>query len=242
MKKIVALAGSLMLPMSMQATAAPLDAEQQKQVQELVRKTLVENPEIIVEAINELKRKEMETQREVEKNILSSRAEELFNNPADPVLGNPKGKVAIAYFGDFNCGYCKRQDPILEKLAKDFPDLKIVYKQLPVLGPESTEAAQLALAAFKKDPKNYFEIHNRLMSKPGRHTSESIKAALKAEGVDASKLNVTDDIKKQLENNMRIAQDLGIRGTPALVLQDTILRGYTEEPQLAEMVKARLKK
>ncbi|MGI9273883.1 MAG: DsbA family protein [Endozoicomonas sp.] len=239
---LVLIAGLLLLPLSLQA--APLDAEQQQQVRELVRKTLVENPEILVEAINELKKSEAEAQKQAEKKVIEARARELFQNPDDPSRGpaSDKARLTMVYFGDFNCGFCKRQDPVLEKLAKDFPELRIVYKELPVLGESSREAASLALAVDRSDSSKYFQVHNRLMAKPGQHDSTSIAAALKAEGFDVKTLKqkVDSRINQQLDDNLRLASELGIRGTPAMVFPDRIVGGFITEAALADMIRERL--
>ena len=224
--------------------AAPMDAEQQQQVRELIRSTLVENPDILVEAINELRKREVEAQQNAQKAGLDARKAELFDNPADPFIGNGKAKLSLVYFGDYNCGFCKRQDPVLEQMVKAFPDLKIIYKELPVLGESSREAAEMALAAYNMDKSKYHSVHQRLMSKTsGPHDSASIAAALKTEGFDVEtvKKNITPAIKTQIDNNQRLAAELGIRGTPALVFEDEVLGGFTQEDALSEQIKKRLK-
>ncbi len=239
MKKTLILATTLLMG-SLNIQAQSLDDQQKQEVRELVRKTLVENPDILVEAMNELRKREIAARQSAETQMLEDRQKQLFENPENPIMGNPKAKVTIAYFGDYNCGFCKRQDPILKKIVEENPDVKIVVKELPVLGPESREAAEMALATFKLDKDKYLSVNQRLMSRPGRHTSSSIKAALKAEGVDSDKLKVDESVTQQLDENLRLAQELGIRGTPALVFPDEVLRGYTEEGVLKEKIKQRL--
>lgn len=239
MKKTLILATTLLMG-SLNIQAQSLDDQQKQEVRELVRKTLVENPDILVEAMNELRKREIAAQQNAEKQMLEARQKQLFENPENPIMGNPEASVTIAYFGDYNCGFCKRQDPILKKIVEENPDVKIVIKELPVLGPESREAAEMALATFKLDKDKYLSVNQRLMSRPGRHTSNSIKAALIAEGVDSDKLKVDESVTRQLEENLRLAQELGIRGTPALVFPNEVLRGYTEEGVLKEKIKQRL--
>ena len=232
---------SLMLSVG-SVQAASLDKQQQQEVRELVRKTLVENPEILVEAMTELKKKEEAVQKNAEVHILAARQKELFEDSDSPVMGNLKAKLTITMFSDYNCGYCKRQDPILKEIVKQNPDVKVVIKELPILGPESQEAAKYALAAYYHDKTKYNAVNERLMSKPGRHSTASIKAALKVEGIDADKLKISDRVEKQISENLRLAADLGIRGTPALVFPDQIIRGYTQEGPLKKMIEDRLKK
>ncbi|UYM14233.1 DsbA family protein [Endozoicomonas euniceicola] len=236
---LVAVASTI-TPFSVQA--APLDGQQQQQVRELVRSTLVENPDILVEAISELRKRELQAQENAQKTSLEAKKDELFNTPGDPFIGNPKGKVAMVYFADYNCGHCKRQDLILEQMVKQHPDLKIIYKELPVLGGASREVAELVLAAHKNHPDVYQKLHQRLMSRPGRHDSTSIAAAFKAEGLDIETLKkkVDNNIKAKIDNNLRLASELGIRGTPATVFADEVLGGFTKADQLSEKIKSRL--
>ncbi len=239
MKKALFLAGSMLLA-SNSLSAATLDNQQQQQVKDLVRETLIKNPEILIEAMTEYRKREQLAQQNSEGQILENRKDLLFNDPESPFIGNPKAKLTIVLFADYNCGYCKRQDPILQQLVKENPDVKVVLKELPILGPESLEAANYAMAVFQQDKKKYIAVNNRLMSKPGRHSSASIKAALKAEGVNADELKIDDKVKQKIQENMQLAQELGIRGTPALVFPDQVLKGYTQMGPLKEMIEKRL--
>ncbi|AMO58164.1 metal resistance protein [Endozoicomonas montiporae CL-33] len=223
-------------------SAAPLDADQQQLVRELVRSTLIENPEIFVEVMGELQKRERQAQADAQRASLDNNKDRLFNTSGDPFIGNPKGKLSMVYFADYNCGFCKRQDPILEQMVKQYPDLKIIYKELPVLGETSREAAELVLAAHQHHPDIYQKLHQRLMAKPGGHDSASIAAAFKAEGLDVDELRkkVDGTIKATIDNNQRLAAELGIRGTPAMVFADEILGGFTNADQLSDKVKSRL--
>lgn len=250
MKKLIAIsAATLMLPLLAQtqiAQAASLDKEQQQQVKQLVRETLMENPEILVDVINELKKKEEAARNAAQSTALKESHKELFNNTNDPYAGAEakKAKLSLVYFGDINCGYCKKQDPILDNLVKAYPDVRIIYKDLPILSQSSREGAALALAAGKKGNNAYHALHSRLMTFPGRHDSDTIAAAVKAEGLDMDKLKKSVDatINEQLDSNLRLAQKLGIRGTPALVFTDQIVGGFSDEAALKAMVEERLKK
>ncbi|WP_066015431.1 DsbA family protein, partial [Endozoicomonas atrinae] len=198
MKKLLAIAATaLILPISSQA--ASLDREQQKQVKELVREALLENPEIFIEVVNELKKKEEVARTQAQNSVLTSSMTELFNNSDDPFAGSSKPKLSIVYFGDVNCGFCKQQDPVLEALVKDYPDLKIIYKDLPILGPSSREAAALSLAARAEGNDAYLALHKQLISHPARHDSNSIASSVRKQGLnlDALKNAVDSDINKQ---------------------------------------------
>ncbi len=241
MKKLLAIATTaLILPLSSQA--APLDQEQQQQVRELVRETLIENPEIFIEVVNELKKREEVAKTQAQNSTLTSSKAELFNNSNDPFAGSMTPKLSIVYFGDVNCGFCKRQDPVLESLVKAYPDLKIIYKDLPILGPSSREAAALSLAAKAAGNETYLALHKQFISHPARHDSDSIASNVKSQGLNLEELKkaIDADINQQLDSNIMLAQRLGITGTPALVFPDEVIGGFTKESVLKEMIEQRL--
>ncbi|MGO0305687.1 DsbA family protein [Endozoicomonas acroporae] len=243
MKKLLAIAATaLILPISSQA--APLDREQQQQVKELVREALMENPEIFLDVVNELKKREELAKSQAQNSVLTSNMAELFHSD-DPFAGSSTPKLTIAYFGDVNCGFCKRQDPVLEVLVNNYPDLKIIYKDMPILGPSSREAAALLLAARAEGNDAYLALHKALMSHRARHDSASIAGIVRKQGLDveALKTAVVDDkeINKQLDRNIMLAQRLGITGTPALVFPDEVVRGFNQENVLKEMIDKRLR-
>lgn len=247
MKKLIAIAATaLIIPLSSQA--ASLDQEQQQQVKELVREALLENPEIFIEVVSELKKREETARAQTQNSTLISHQAELFNNSNDPFAGSKQPKLSIVYFGDVNCGFCKKQDPVLEALVKAYPDIKIIYKDLPILGPSSREAAALLLAAkamsnAKESNESYLSLHKQFMTHPARHDSQSIANSVKVLGLNLEELNKTigDDINQQLDNNIMLAQRLGITGTPALVFPDEVVGGFTNEGALKEMIEQRLK-
>ncbi|MBO9481667.1 DsbA family protein [Salinisphaera sp. G21_0] len=242
MKKLLAIAATaLILPISSQA--APLDREQQQQVKELVREALMENPEIFIDVVNELKKREELAKSQAQNSVLTSNMAELFHGD-DPFAGSSTPKLTIAYFGDVNCGFCKRQDPILEVLVNSYPDLKIIYKDMPILGPSSREAAALLLAARAEGNDAYLALHKELMSHRARHDSDSIASIVRKQGLDLEALKnavVDDEIYKQLDRNIMLAQRLGITGTPALVFPDEVVRGFNQENVLKEMIDKRLR-
>ncbi len=240
MKKTLTLTltSALMLG-SFNLLAAPLDDSQKQEVQDLVRETLVENPDILVEAMNALRKKEIAAQQQAEQRILSARSEALFENPDNPVIGNPDAELTVAYFTDYNCQYCKQQDKVLRKIAEENPDVNFVIKETPILGPSSLEATQYALATFDQQPDKYTAVAHRLMSKPGKHSSNSVEAAFKAEGVDIDELEINEAVATQINDNLKLLRELGLIGTPAIVFPDTMLRSYADEATLEAMIKER---
>lgn len=243
MKKTIALAT---LVLSCSSQAATLDEQQQQQVKQLVRETLLEQPEIFIEVVSELQKREEIAKTQALNSALTSSNAELFRNPDDPFAGAAKPELSIAYFGDVNCGYCKRQGPVLAALIEAYPNLRVIYKDLPILGPSSREAAALSLAArtlADGDNDAYLTLHKQFVSHSGRrHDDDSIASSTKTAGFDLKTLQkaVDANINQQLDNNIRLAQRLGITGTPALVFPDEIVGGFTSEDELKKMIEQRL--
>lgn len=243
MKKTIMLTA---LIMSFSSQAATLDKQQQQQVKQLVRETLLEQPEIFIEVVNELKKREEIARTQAKNSLLTSSNAELFRNTNDPYSGAAEPELSIVYFGDINCGYCKRQSPILAALVKSNPTLRIIYKDLPILGPSSREAAALSLAARNlADGSNdaYMGLHNQFIAySSGRHDTGSITDAVNSQGLDLQTLRGAVDatIYQQLDSNIKLAEQLGISGTPALVFPDEIIPGFVSEADLQKMIDQRL--
>lgn len=136
-------------------------------VEKIVRDYLLENPEVIREALEELERRDIAKADEARAQTLSSVSDILFNSTRQVELGNPDGDVTLVEFFDYNCGYCKRAMADMDRLLKEDPNLRVVLKEFPVLGQGSVEAAQVAAALNHIAPAKYAEFHRELMGIPG---------------------------------------------------------------------------
>lgn len=241
MKKTILaiLFSSLMLGTT--AYAAPLTADQEAQVRKLVRDTLVENPEILEEAIAALQAKQGEKQQAQMKETLKAEHDVLFNDPTSPRLGKKDAKLVLVNFTDYNCPYCKRFDPQLVDIVKKYPDdVAVVIKYLPFKGQTSLESAQLTMTLWEEDPQAFEALHHKLMQKQGMLTDANIKEALKATGNE--KLKVSDKSREGIRNNMMLAEKLGVNGTPATLVGDEIIPGAIDAQQFEAIVKDQLAK
>lgn len=238
-KTIVAvLFSSLMLGAT--AHAAPLTSDQEAQVRKLVRDTLVENPEILEEAIVALQAKQGEKQQAQMKATIKAEHDKLFNDPASPRLGAKDAKLVLVNFTDYNCPFCKRFDPQLEEIVKKYPDVAVVIKPLPFKGKTSLESSQLVLTLWEKDPKAFQALHQKFMQKQGMLTEENIKQALKATGNE--KLVANDKSEETIRTNMMLAEKLGVNGTPATLIGEEMIPGAVDAQQLEMIVKEQLAK
>lgn len=229
---------------SILALAAPAHADgltegEQQQVKELVREYLLENPEILVEAMEALRSKEMAAQSKRQETALAENRDEIFHKAGDPVLGNPEGDVTMVEFFDYQCGYCKRVFKPVMDTVQDDGNLRFVLKELPILGPESVLAARYSLAAAAQD--KYAEFHGALMTRRGPITEEALKTLAAELGLDVEQLAEdaeSDAVNQQIRANLELAAALGIRGTPAFIIGDRVIPGAVGQDQLENAIDA----
>ena len=188
------------------------------------------HPEVVLQAAQEGQAKQqadMEAkQQEAAKAGITSQAAKLYSDPATPFAGNPNGKETMVEFFDYQCHYCKQLHPDLVTLLKADPDLKVIFKDFPILGPGSTLAAKAALAAKMQD--KYLPMHDALLEFKGQFDDESIKQIAEKVGVDYPRMKADmekPEIQAQLSDNMDLAQKLEIHGTPGLIINHQFYGG-----------------
>ncbi|MGO1074692.1 DsbA family protein [Inquilinus sp. CA228] len=209
-----------------QQSTPAVDPIQKEAIEQVVRDYIRAHPEIVVEALDAYQAKKDEEERSAQAKTLTSRADELFRSASSPVIGNAQGDVTLVEFFDYQCGYCKRAQPDLERLVKQDGGLKVVLKEFPILGPASVTAARASLAAQMQG--KYLDFHTKMMGLKGQLTDEVIYDTAKQVGLDVDKLkqDMNDpSVVAELRANMDLAEALGVRGTPAFVINDQIIPG-----------------
>ena len=194
-----------------------------------VRDYLVANPEVIVEAMQNLERKQREAEQTEAQAALATHRDELLNSPESPVGGNPQGDVTLVEFFDYNCPYCRQVAPTMMAAEADDPKLRIVYKEFPILGPNSVFAARAALAARQQNL--YPEFHKAMMQVSGAADEGRVMEVAGQIGLDVERLrnDMADPaVDAEIARNLALAQVLRINGTPGFVIGDEILRGATD--------------
>ncbi len=205
-----------------------LGPDHRKAIEQVVREYLNNNPEILVDALKSLREKQEGKQKARSQTVLTSRRPELENDPATPFGGNIKGNVTVVEFVDYQCGYCKRVRPVVEELLRGDGNIRIVFKELPILGAPSVIAARAALAAWKQSHGGYNKFHFALMATKGKLSEDKIMAVAAKSGLDVERLRrdmAAPEIDEALQKNFRLAEDLGIRGTPAFVIGKRLVPG-----------------
>ncbi len=217
-------------------TAEP-SATVKEAVREIIREYLLEHPEVIEQAMIALNAKRQEEKRERERAALVENRAALTDHPMSPVSGNPDGEVTLVEFFDYQCVYCKRSLGPLMELLESEGGLRIVWKELPVLGPVSRFAARASMAAHRQG--RYLEFHVAVMGAAGGLSEERVMDIAGRVGLDVERLrrDMADPaIEAYLDETYRLATDLGIDGTPAFVIGDTLVPGAVGGARLKELI------
>ena len=221
----LALAASAVLPAGAQTFSAP----QTEEIGRIVRDYLIQHPEVIQEAIVELERRQTESQKTAQVAAIRETKDALLTSTHSNVVGNTTGDVTLVEFFDYNCGYCKQALADVQGLMKADPKLRVVLKDLPVLGPDSVEASRMALAAKAQlSGDKLFEYHTRLLATRGRVGGERAVALAREMGLDVARLQKDStgaEVNAALGENQRLAEKLSINGTPAFIIGEEVIPG-----------------
>ncbi len=233
-----AVASAVLFP-AVQAPALAQDvpAAQRPAIEKIVREYLLQNPEVIVEAIEELQKRERADEERKAKQGLAQNKSKLFNDPASPVAGNPQGDVTLVEFFDYQCGYCKAVQADVQRLIKDDGKLRFVFKELPILGPASVAASKAALASRAQG--KYEAYHNALMGHRGQLDEATIFKLASSVGLDTERLKKdmeSPEVQQAIGANLALAEQLGIRGTPGFVVGDRIVPGAIKLDDMKKLV------
>lgn len=217
--------------------ADTFSAEQRQAIEAIVRDYLVRNPGVMIEVLEAAKEKLSNDAQAQRATALAERRREIFEDPNAPVAGNPQGDVTLVEFFDYRCPYCKQVAPAIHTLLGEDKQLRVVYKEFPVLGPESVTAARAALAARAQG--KYEALHRALMEMKGQINETAILNAAKSAGVDVERLKrdmAAPEIDRMLQANHQLAAALDIRGTPGFVIGDEIVPGAVSIDALRQLI------
>jgi protein-disulfide isomerase len=223
------------------AAAQSFGAPQRAEIEAIIKDYLIKHPEVIEEAMKEMEKRQSAAEAEKQQKIISENAATLFNSPRQVTLGNPKGDVTLVEFFDYNCGYCKRALSDLQDLLKGDPNLRVVLRDFPVLNEGSMQAAQVAIALKmqEKDPKKYFDFHQKLLSGRGAADKAKAMAVAKEIGADMARLEkdmASPEVKATLEETFKLAEPLGLNGTPSYVVGQNVVVGAVGASELKSKI------
>lgn len=205
-----------------------------------IRAYLLENPEILIEVTEILEQRQAEQRLANDLKLVAEHREALFEDTHSYVAGNPDGDLTIVEFVDYQCGYCKKVHPEVEALLAEDPNIRLVVKEFPVLGPMSVTASRAAIGVLRdQGPEVYKAFSDALIEHQGRLSETIIVALAEDAGVDLTKLDESGS-KQEVADIVLANRDLAIKleltGTPAFVIGNTILRGYGTVDDLRVLV------
>lgn len=202
-----------------------------------IRDYLLANPEVLVEAMQELERKQDSQRDTVAHKAIQENRAALTSDPDSPVVGNPNGDVTIVEFSDYQCPYCKRAHTTVKSVLAADNKVKLVFKDLPILGEPSRIAALAALAARAQD--KHVAMHDALMESGGKLDRDRIMQIAASVGLDVARLQKDMEdpkLKEIIERNMALASALGVRGTPAFVIGNQFVPGAVDADTLKRLI------
>jgi protein-disulfide isomerase len=243
---LVAAAISLALPAAAPAQAQSFSADQRDEIGNIVKDYLLAHPEVMQDVMAELEKHQQAADAEKHRAAVVENKATLFSSPHQVVLGNPQGNVTMVEFFDYNCGFCKRAMSDMLDLIKTDNNLRFVLKEFPVLGDGSVEAARVAVAARMQDAsgKKYIEFHQKLLGGRGAADKTRALAVAKEVGFDMPRLEkdmASDEVKKTIDEDMKLADALGVSGTPSYVVGEEVVIGAVGLDALREKIAAERK-
>ncbi len=240
---LIAAAISLATPAAAPAQAQTFSSDQREEIGSIVKEYLLAHPEVLQDVMAELEKRQQAAEAEKHRAAVVENKATLFSSPHQVVLGNPQGNVTMVEFFDYNCGFCKRALSDMLDLIKTDTNLKFVLKEFPVLGEGSVEAAHVAVAVRMQDitGKKYIDFHQKLLGGRGPADKARALAVAREVGFDMARIErdmSSDEVKKTIDENMKLADALGVSGTPSYVVGDEVVVGAVGIDALREKINA----
>lgn len=205
-----------------------------------VRAYLLENPEVIFEAVAVMEERQADAQTQADGTLVEANREAIFDDGFSWVGGNPDGDITLVEFMDYRCGYCRKALPEVAKLLEEDGNIRLIVKEFPILGEASLISSRFAIAAKHVAGEEAYEtVHNALMEFSGDPDDVALTRLAEGLGLDAEAIMAlmdSDAVNAEIAKTRELAQRLQITGTPTFVLQDEMLRGYLPAEQMAAMI------
>lgn len=216
---------------------AGFNNDQVTQIKQIIHDYLVTSPQVLIEASQALQKQEIQKVEQKAQAAIGSNAQVIFADSMSPVGGNPKGDVTLVEFFDYQCPHCKDMEAVVEKVRAANPNLRIVFKELPIFGNSSRDAALAALAANQQSPDLYLKFHNALLLESNALNKDKIMSIAKSAGLDVDKLSKdmqSPAVQKQIDDNFKLAQNLGLMGTPTFIVSKWQVGGQDNSAAVAK--------
>lgn len=214
-------------PVSAQESDKDIFSDVQKEaIGEVIRDYLIANPQLMLEVMEALDAYESQAEAVQQRVAIEANREALERDGYSFIAGNPDGAITVVEFFDYRCPYCKQTGDDMAELIKRNDDVRLVLKEFPILGPNSTIASRAAIAAIPQG--NYLNFHFALLAVEGTLDREKVMEVAEAQGIDVDKLAnsmESERVDKIIDDNRTLAREIGVRGTPAIVIGDELVPG-----------------
>lgn len=236
---VAVLVGAGAFPAAAQEQSLPggFNADQAQGIELIIKRYLMENPEVLIDSLNAFQQRERLAEEQRRRDAILAQAEALKNDPSTPVMGNPEGDVAMVEFFDYRCGYCRRVADSVHDIVAEDGNVRLVMKEFPILGPDSMRAARAALAAHRQG--KYEPFHWALMTGPGDMSEAHLRSVAEEIGLDVAQMERdmrNEEIDRLLRRNFNLADTLGINGTPAFVIGNTLVPGAIDAETMRKLI------
>lgn len=205
-----------------------------------IRTYLLANPEIVMEMVKILDERQKTAAATDDKQLIAANADAIFDDGFSWVGGNPDGDFTIVEFLDYQCGYCRKAYPEVAELLEKDGGIRLIVKEMPILGPGSDLAARAAVATLVTEgPEAYGRLHDELMTANGQISDASLDRAFERADVDGEKARAAmedQEVTRRIDETLTLAKTLGISGTPTFVVADTMIRGYIPLDQMQTLI------
>ena len=231
----------LAAPAKLPVSEVPLTSSQKSEIEGLIDRYLYENPHVIVKAIQNLQRQEDKKRHRQAAQNLARHRQQLIDSPASPFVGKRNASITVVEFFDYRCLYCKRMLPAIERLLREDADVRYVFKEHPILSSESRIAASAALAAWNTDSDRYYNLHRGLMGARSKLTRDRIFEIAHKAGYDVVRLQdamQAPEVESEILANARLAQQVGITGTPGFIIGERIVQGAINYDTIKKIIAA----
>ncbi|WP_245168679.1 DsbA family protein [Cognatishimia activa] len=219
---------------------ASLSADEKTALRGEIRAYLLDNPEVIFEAVDIAESRQAEAQAQQDVTLVSVNAEDIFNDGYSWIGGNPEGDITLVEFVDYRCSYCRRAHDDVAELVKTDGNIRLIMKEFPILGEDSLRSSQFAIAVKQiAGDDSYKAAHDALITMRSAANEVSLSRLATTLGLDATQILAhmnSDAVREEIATTRALAQRLQISGTPSFVMQDELLRGYVPLEGMQQMV------
>lgn len=225
-------------------TKVPAAAEAQSErgaVEAIVHDYIMAHPDVIIDSLRAYEAARRAEEEKGATEALAANRQMIERDPAAPFAGNAEGDVTVVEFFDYQCGYCKRAFPVVQEILKTDAKVRYVFKEFPILGPESVTAAKAALAVWTIAKDKYLAFHSSLMQLRGGLSEERIMEAAKGVGVDAGRLRTAmaePAIEDTLRGNLELGRKINVNGTPAFIIGGRLVPGAMDLEHMRKEIAA----